>query len=479
MNMEIEKKWFVYVGDHHEGPFSIPEMVARKESGAVTPDSYVWCEGMADWLMLSQVSELEQGLREYTEASRPVSAPVETRETGSVRVASAPAPKAVRKKSGKTPLILTVTLLLFVLGGFGALIGISHSSNEELHASIRPLLSRLVQGVPALGSLFQLIPTLPDVKEDEFFELQAAKTGALAGGARLALALSNQDANRPFFYVSTNLPHGTKFEIHLVGQTETLLNRLQFSTQGTLSTSQGFGKSEVFLAEGGQPVPKGRYMAYVVESSDQDASIKEQLSVVEALKTQVKMPSSIPATAKFVVAKSVFLGGERDETYLTRLKAFHEKIRATSEKELQELVQYSNTLDTQFQNLTTDFQRLFTAKKATASMRNSWKKNLELWTRISTQLDGSIQTWSPETLKNEFFYGKVYELVKTAFQSLKTLVQLESDYLEKPGDKAAFEIQHGKMLSDARQAMETMKQKVDLVVKSPKSPGGLPSREGL
>lgn len=479
MNMEIEKKWFVYVGDHHEGPFSIPEMVARKESGAVTPDSYVWCEGMADWLMLSQVSELEQGLREYTEASRPVSAPVETRETGSVRVASAPAPKAVRKKSGKTPLILTVTLLLFVLGGFGALIGISHSSNEELHASIRPLLSRLVQGVPALGSLFQLIPTLPDVKEDEFFELQTAKTGALAGGARLALALSNQDANRPFFYISTNLPHGTKFEIHLVGQTETLLNRLQFSTQGTLSTSQGFGKSEVFLAEGGQPVPKGRYMAYVVESSDQDASIKEQLSVVEALKTQVKMPSSIPATAKFVVAKSVFLGGERDETYLTRLKAFHEKIRATSEKELQELVQYSNTLDTQFQNLTTDFQRLFTAKKATASMRNSWKKNLELWTRISTQLDGSIQTWSPETLKNEFFYGKVYELVKTAFQSLKTLVQLESDYLEKPGDKAAFEIQHGKMLSDARQAMETMKQKVDLVVKSPKSPGGLPSREGL
>ncbi len=475
----MEKKWFVYVGDHHEGPFSIPEMAARKDSGEVTTDSYVWCEGMADWLMLSQVNELEQGLREFMEASRPAPTPVETKQTSSVRVATAPAPKSVRKKSGKTPLILTATLLLTLLGGIGALIGISRSSNEELHASIRPLLSRLVQGVPALGSLFQLIPTLPDVKEDEFFELQSAKTGALTGGPRLAIALSNQDPNRPFFYVSTNLPHGTKFEIHLVGQPETLLNRLQFSTQGTLSTSQGFGKSEVFLAEGGQPVPKGRYMAYVVEASEQDASIKEQISSVEALKSTVKPPASIPATAKFVIAKSVFLGGERDETYLTRLKAFHEKIRATSEKELQELLQYSNTLDTQFQNLSTDFQRLFTTKKSTASMRNSWKKNLELWTRISTQLDGSIQTWSPETLKNEFFYGKVYELVKAAFQSLKALVQLESEYLEKPGDKAAFEIQYGKMLSDTRQAMDTMKQKVDQAAKSPKSPSGLPSREGL
>jgi hypothetical protein len=476
MNMEMEKKWFVYVGDHHEGPFSIPEMAARQDSGEVTSDSYVWCEGMADWLMLSQVNELEQGLREFKEASQPAATPVSSRKES---VATAPAPKSVQKKNKRLPLILTAIFLVLVIGGLASLVGISRSSNEELHASIRPLLSRLVQNVPALGSLFQLIPTLPDVKEDEFFELQAANTGALREGARVAIALSTQDANRPFFYVSTNLPHGIKFEIQMVGQADTLLNRLQFSTQGTLATSQGFGKSEVFLAEGGQLIPKGRYMVYLMEASEQDASMKEQLAQVEAIKFQGKLPASIPSTAKFVVAKSLFLGGERDETYLTRLKAFHDKIRANSEKELQELKQYSQTLDFQFNTLTTDFQRLFSTKKATATLRNSWKKNLGLWTQISTQLDQSIQTWSPETLKNEFFYGKVYELVKSAFQSLKSLIQLESEQLEKPGDKAAFEIQHGKMLSDTRQALEMMKQKVDFASKIPKNPAGLPSREGL
>lgn len=220
-------------------------------------------------------------------------------------------------------------------------------------------------------------------------------------------------------------------------------------------------------------------MAYVVEASDQDAAVKELLAPLESIKNQIKLPPSIPSTAKFVISKSLFLGGERDETYLTRLKAFHDKIRANSEKELQELKQYSQTLDAQFNTLTTDFQRLLTAKKATAAMRNSWKKNLGLWTQISTQLDQSIQTWSPETLKNEFFYGKVFELVKASFQSLKGLIQLESDQLEKPGDPAAFEIQHGKMLSDTRQALELMKQKVDVAAKSPKNQSGLPNREGL
>lgn len=476
----MEKKWFVYVGDHHEGPLSVPEIAARQDTGAVTADSYVWCEGMADWLMLSQVNELELGLREYKEASRPatVNAAVSV-ESRKESTATAPAPKAVKKKNKRLPLILSTLLLVGLLGTLGSLIGISRSSNEDLHASVRPLLSKLVQSVPALGSLFQLIPSLNDVKEDEFHELQNAKTGALTEGPRLALALSTQDANRPFFYVSTNLPHGTKFEIHLVGQPETLLNRLQFTTQGTLSTAQGFGKSEVFLAEGGQPLPKGRYLAYLVEASEQDAGVKELLAPVDAMKSGTKPPATIPATAKFIVSKSVFLGGERDETYLTRLKAFHEKIRATAEKELQELKQYSQTLDAQFNTLSSDFQRISGAKKVTASMRNSWKKNLGMWNQISSQLDQSIQTWSPETLKNEFFYGKVYELVKSAFQSLKALVQLESEHIEKPGDKAAFDIQHGKLLSDTRQAIESIKQKVDLATKSPKSPGGLPSREGL
>jgi hypothetical protein len=479
MNMEIEKKWFVYVGDHHEGPLSIPEVAERQDQGALTPETYVWCEGMADWLMLSQVNELESGLREFRDASRPApSAPLISGRIEQSVKASAPKSKN-STKSRNLPLIIASTLLLILVGSVITLAALSRTSNEELHASIRPLLSRIVNLAPPLSSLFRIIPSLNDVKEDELFELEAARIGNAVNGARLALAVSNLDPNRPFFYVSTNLPHGTRFEIHLVGQPETLLNRLQFSTQGPVLTQQGFGKSEVFLAEGGQPVPKGRYQVYLVESSEQDAAIKGALGPLEGTKFNGKLPASLPATSKFVLVKSVFLGGERDETYLARLKAFHEKVRAGSEKELLELKQYAETLDSQFSALTVDFQTLYRAKKATAAMRNAWKKDASLWVQFSTQLDQTLQTWSKETLENEFFYGKIYALVKTSYQSMKLLFELESGFIDKPGDRSAFEIQHGKLLSDTRQSLEILKQKLDTAVKAPKAPGGLPNREGL
>jgi hypothetical protein len=53
MNIENEKKWFVYVGDHHEGPFNANEVNEKKTAGLVNDESYVWCEGMSDWVMLS------------------------------------------------------------------------------------------------------------------------------------------------------------------------------------------------------------------------------------------------------------------------------------------------------------------------------------------------------------------------------------------------------------------------------------------
>ncbi|MBU6153625.1 MAG: DUF4339 domain-containing protein, partial [Bdellovibrionales bacterium] len=62
MNTENEKRWFVYIGDQHEGPLSVTEVFDRKKKGQVLPESYVWREGMADWLMLSQVQELSQAL---------------------------------------------------------------------------------------------------------------------------------------------------------------------------------------------------------------------------------------------------------------------------------------------------------------------------------------------------------------------------------------------------------------------------------
>ncbi len=471
MNTEIEKKWFVYVGDHHEGPFSIPEVIEKRSIGLVTDESYVWCEGMADWLMLSQVSELEKEVRSQ-----------------SVQTAEAPRPEVQGKKtmSKKTnfkgsKLILGSIFGIILL--FGAVVGtiaaLSRTSNEELHANLRPMLTKIADAVPAFSGFFKLVPNLTDVKPDELFELESARMGAPMNGVKINLALSSSDPNRPYFYLSTNLPHHTKFDIYLLGHSETLLNRLQFNAQGTLSTHQGFGKSEVFLADGGQPLPKGQYQVFVTEASEQEASVKELLAQYPGSKPQLKAPASIPTNAKFMITKTFFIGGERDETYLTRLKAFHEKIKQGAEKESLELKQYSETLASQLNALSGDFQKVYQARKPSAALKNNWKKNVGNWNQLSTQLDQTIQTWSKETLQNEFFYGKVYELVKGAYQSMKALFQLENEFMEKPQDKAAFEIQHGKLLSEARQSVQVLNQKMDMISKAPKTPSGLPTREGL
>lgn len=59
-----EKPWFLYVVDHHEGPFSEAEIreLLSKEEARLT--SFVWKEGFEDWKMISEVQIFQQGEEE-------------------------------------------------------------------------------------------------------------------------------------------------------------------------------------------------------------------------------------------------------------------------------------------------------------------------------------------------------------------------------------------------------------------------------
>src|SRR4051812_45641864 len=52
-----EKKWFVYLEDRHDGPFSLVEIQAKIKEGSVRKDQYVWAEGMQDWKPMADVPE--------------------------------------------------------------------------------------------------------------------------------------------------------------------------------------------------------------------------------------------------------------------------------------------------------------------------------------------------------------------------------------------------------------------------------------
>ncbi len=55
-----EKKWFIYVGDHHEGPFTVEEIWGGIDGGRFARTGFVWCEGMTDWLALATLPEFER-----------------------------------------------------------------------------------------------------------------------------------------------------------------------------------------------------------------------------------------------------------------------------------------------------------------------------------------------------------------------------------------------------------------------------------
>jgi hypothetical protein len=508
MNTENEKKWFVYIGDHHEGPLSDREVYQRKQQGQVNQDSYVWREGMADWVLLSQVTDLKQAIEAMTAAEPPPSAkphlelapePVEEAPPEmeplihASPAAEAKAAKALQAKTALKPsrrkqlamkglyifagtVSVGISLIAFAFVG---LVMASRSSNIKIHTRIRPIIEKVSEKAPYLRSAFRMTPTLSDVSSEDMADLENARVVGPELGVRIGIGLSESEPSRPAFYVSTNLPHRTKLDIQIIGDPETLLNRLQYNSQVTVTPQYGFGKSEAFLTENGQMLPKGDYQVYVYESAEQPEMVKSQLEKLATNRTPQIAGKDVPKSAKFVASRKFFLGGERDENYLTRLKSFHQAIKEKAEKEILEIKQYAETLNAQHSIVTGAFMKVFRSKKIAAPQRSAWQSTADTWTKIAEQLDQTVQTWSKETLQNEFFYGSVFDAVKNAFFATRDLVKLESSFVAKPGDRKAFEIQHGKLLSESREALEILKRKVEIMSKAPKTASGLPTREGL
>ena len=54
-----EKKWFVYMEDHHEGPFSVADVQSKIGEGFIRKDQYIWAEGMQDWKPMGEVQDFQ------------------------------------------------------------------------------------------------------------------------------------------------------------------------------------------------------------------------------------------------------------------------------------------------------------------------------------------------------------------------------------------------------------------------------------
>jgi hypothetical protein len=270
MNNLETKKWFVYIGDHHEGPFSVPEIQDKIISGGVQSNAYVWCEGMSDWQSMTDVPDFQNAPApapvaqpslpsasvdlEPAAASLPVEVEVTTNpsfhnlpvrpsnEGGGLTPSQEPSsvfasPTAIAEGFGEIPdrpargggnvggsstrrlvvyfLLAGVTCLgawLYSRGAFEGLSSITAATEK-----LRSTLMTYGEKVPFLARWISPLPHLEDVAEPELADLKAAVKEGTREAPRVALALSKENLRTPVFYIGSSLPDGARFEVTVRG----------------------------------------------------------------------------------------------------------------------------------------------------------------------------------------------------------------------------------------------------------------------
>lgn len=514
-----EKKWFVYIGDQHQGPFSLSEIQGKMGQGEVKTDSFVWADGMPDWKAMTDVPEflpllsgtsptvepiapepqfiaptlapvleatseavsgvIAEPLVTATIAAEPVAPSFEDKDTGPLDLPSQP------KKTAKN---LSPKVLRWVATGL-VVIGLGVAYQQGLFASLlrfpaiqagmkatsektRPYLLKLAEKVPALSPWISPIPSLEDTSPEEYEDLKRAAREPLSKGPQFSLALSRSDELAPAFYLSSNVADGTVFKLWIVGVPETLLNQTSSISEATVTLRQHLGKTEIIRFPDGRPIPRGNYLVLLTSS---DGS---PINGTNPLPVPAEVASEISKETKILAAKQYFLGGARDSMYLTRLSEFHDKLREKAATELTEIKQFCSTLESQLASTETKFG-IIKKGKITQRQRKAWESFHNEWMNFQGQLDQIFIKWTPESLKADYFYSPLYLLVLQVGQSVEKVHEFHHSFFNGTRDPKTFEIQLGEASSSALTSVNLLKAKIEQTEKLAPSPNGMPRKEGL
>lgn len=558
-----EKKWFVYLGDHHEGPLSVAEVRNRMLQGQATPESYVWAEGMADWVLMSEVREFDiltrrpGNLSETTGNTSPGVPPSEVALGGKLNISSTldtvpgvfpfesqgisdsemlqvednvpqdskssasnsfeaqqklkfsdPAleldhgsPHEARNKKDSSNLFqndevfhrknekafqlrlrFVIVPLLVGVGYFAFRGGYLKTFFENKETKkiqrlvaqiIEPQLMSLLEKYPTLTKWISPIPYLEGVSSEDFDVLKnTAKQPFAKIGPSIVAVLGDQDNVKPFFYIASNLPDGFKASITLEGIADTLLSQTVYSKQFDVTLNKKIGKSPLFSSMDQKPLARGLYLLKVHEADQQPETIKKLLLAVADVNSQE------PLKTKMLFTKKIFLGGKKDEQYTLRLKQLHDSIRKKANDELDEVKQYWSYLSGRLRDSSDLFLNL-SKGSVTPSKRQKWEDFDRKWAVGLSQMNKVFDTWTSDKVERDFFYGKLFQLIIQASQSVETVHLTQGTFFKGKIDFKSFDIQLGQAQSQAQTSISVLKAKLDHVMKLPTSANGMPKREGL
>lgn len=503
MDEFTSKKWYVYLGNRHEGPFSVEDISSQVGEGKLTQQTYVWAEGMTDWQPMTDLKDFQPV---FTSISRnsgietTLTSPAEvTKSIDSTPLFKTPLDpvfslgaeeespiekKATKPKKFQWSLVLLglgviLSLILFRMGDFKSSLSplsILQDTTAALQELSRPHLLSLSRYFPKLEGWFSPLPAIDQIAAADYEELKTAARANPSTELKFGLAASQGDTLPPVIYVASNLPDETTFKVYVVGNPHTLLNHLSFVSSVDIKLNHKLGQSSPLRFADGKPIPKGEYSLYLVPGDQQPDSARHLLNALPSLLE--KNPADVPKNSKIVAIKKYFLGGKEDTAYRARLKDYHDKLKTRAEAEITDIKQFLVTLANQLEETSVEYGKL-TKGTLTAKKRQEWQTFHKQWTGFENQLNGIFQKWTPETVREQYFYGSLFLLTSQVGVAIDRLHGYQNSLFAENLDPKTLEIQIGEASSSAQNLIQTLKAKIDQAEKLPTSPDGIPLREEL
>ena len=358
------ENWFIFVGESHQGPFSLDEMLRKYDLGLIDASSLVWRVGMSQWQTVANTPELQKW--DTTQESKQIIVPRHYLGANALQKYRA---KGVRNLAVSRKIVLSRNQLIMVVAGLVLLAfvfwvnGAVRKIPESVHLSTadRRLLNSVLQ--------------LP---------VRSSK-------AETASALVMEAPGVPRFFIASNAVDGERYEVVLAGVPETLVGRVRYFKSVELRLADGWAETPAFLQEDGRPLVPGEYKLYV-----------RSLRNARALDGRKQFEASLPWDKN--PPKTFFLGALRDANYQQRLNEYRKNLISTSKAELQELSEYLNTI------------------------LSLWDKRVqgsaidETSISMIRQMNDVFASWTEDSVERDFQFDEFYRDVKAGGKTLYEIV---------------------------------------------------------
>lgn len=496
----MDKKWFIYIVDHHEGPFTVAEIQDGVASGKLPATGFVWAQGMVDWLPMNQVAEfhpradllntppLPSGPPD--EEARPVEKEVTKTKTthieiGDIDKQDVTKPRIYARPAGSGSPSLSDAEFQSAMSGNATKKGILNSRAVKF-VLVLIALGSFGYGLQKAGvlpgwldqvnDLMSGFPKIPDVEPGDYELLKKAAKTPLTSGPAIAIVISKADPLSPQFYVGTNLADGAVFDVFAEGIGPTLLNTMTFSGKLQATTQKGIGKTQSLRYPDGKAIPRGEYTLYVMESPQgQSPKVVQQLAPLTVVARQ--LPGNLPQDRRIVYSKRLFVG-QKDASYFSRLKEFHEKISQKATQELDELKQILQTIESQYQATVVLYDRLKRQKVKDLQMKE-WAKLNQTWRPIETQIRNKLSGISPESLANDYYYSDYYVAANKASLLVSELHQTQENLFQLRADANTLEPRVSGLRTDFEAQFNALRSAMDQTAGSPSDSNSFPAKAPL